>query len=299
MPEITVASTTDAQTAINAAAGVVDDEAKVETPEGEEAEEKQESKPEKQDTGGDDWQLKRIKKLSAEKNEQKKELEALKQRLLAVEQGGKPQPKAEEQPKAEAKTEATPKPTVDQFQTYEEFTEALADWKLDQKLQKIEAQKQEQAQKDAQAAANKTAVEKWNEQIEDAKERYDDFEDVVGRSSLIPNEVAVAITRMRNGADVAYFLGKHPETCKKLMKMGNEGDLLSAIAEVGGISRELLPTEEDEETGEQVPKVTTKAKVPVRPVAGSSTRSTIPLDELPYADYRKLRDKQEKERYRR
>jgi hypothetical protein len=294
MPEITVASTTDDQANINAAAGVLE-EPKTETPEGEEPEEKSEAQPEKRDDG--DWQTKRIKKLSAEKNEQKKELESLKQRLLAVEQGGKPQPVEEKPANQEVKT--APKPTVDQFSTYEDYTEALADWKVDEKLRKIEAEKVAKSAQDAAQKAQSTAIDKWNESIEEAKERYDDFEDVVGKSSLIPNEVAVAITRMKNGTDVAYYLGKHPEVCKKLMKMGNEGDLLTALTEIGGIARDLTPTEEGEEEGEVVPKVTTKAKTPPRPVAGSSTRSSVPIDELDYAAYRKIRDKQEKERYRR
>lgn len=293
MPEITVASTTDAQENINAAAGVME-APKEETIEGEEPDEKPEPAEKRDDS---DWQTKRIKKITAEKNEARREATELKRQLLEAQQGGKPQP-VEEKPKTE-EVKASPKPVQENYSTWEEFSEALTDWKVEEKLRKIEAEKSAQAVKDAQAKAQSTAIDKWNESIEEAKERYDDFEDVVGKSSLIPNEVAVAITRMKNGTDVAYYLGKHPEVCKKLMKMGNEGDILSALTEVGGISRELMPTEEGEEEGEVVPKVTTRAKTPPRPVAGSSTRSSVPVDELPYADYRKIRDKQEKERYRR
>jgi len=296
MPEITVASTTDAQTAIDHAAGVTAEDEKPEVPEGEEPETKPDSESEEPEKPSKSAVQKRIDKLTREKHEARAEAEDLKKKLLEAQRGGKPQP--EEKPKTE-EVKAAAKPKPDDFPTYEDFVEALADWKADQKLHKIEAEKAENAAKQAQKSAADAATDKWNAQIDEAKERYDDFEDVVGKSSLIPDQVAFAITRMENGTDVAYYLGKHPEVCKKLMKMGNDGDLLLAIAEAGKISGDLMPTEEREEDGETVPKVTTRAKTPPRPVAGSSTRSTVPVDELPYNEYRRIRDKQEKERYRR
>lgn len=292
MPEITVASTTDSQDAINASAGVAQEVTEKETPEGEEPETQPASEADENHVSKSAVQ-KRIDKLTREKYESRKEIDGLKERLLAIEKGGKPQPVIEEKPIAEA---AAPKPTPDQFPSYEDFVEALADWKADQKLNKIETDKAAKAAEASQQNAQKAVFDKYNERIEEAKERYDDFEEVVGKAALIPNEVALAIVELENGPDVAYYLGKNTAICKELMNMS----ILKALTKIGSISQNLMPTEEaDEPGGDPVPKVTTRAKTPPRPVAGSSTRSTVPLDELPYQQYAAIRAKQEKERYRR
>jgi hypothetical protein len=41
-----------------------------------------------------------------------------------------------------------------------------------------------------------------------------------------------------------------------------------------------------------------KAPAPIRPIGGSSTKSSLPLDELPYQEYKREREKQAKARYR-
>lgn len=307
--EITVASTTDSQEAINASAGIVEEPTtEKETPDGEEPET---DKPASEAAEKDDKEgqrpesksavQKRIDKLTRDKYENKKEIEDLKQRLLAIEKGGKAQPGAEENP-PEEKVAVKPKP--DDFGTYEEFAEALADWKYEDRRRKEKAAEAEAASKRAQEQAANEVANTYNKRVAEAKERYDDFEDVVGRSTAIPDAVIHSIIRMENGPDVAYYLGKNPKVCKKMMDLANSGDLLSAIVEAGKISQALMPTEEvevEDEEGEgvTVPKVTTKAKIPVRPVAGSSTRTTVPIDELPYNEYRRIREKQEKERFRR
>lgn len=81
----------------------------------------------------------------AEANRRNQQLE---ERLARLEQAVQPpKPAAEEQRQAEAPV----KPTVDQFSTYEEYVEALADYKADQRiretLSRIEAQQQQSAAK--------------------------------------------------------------------------------------------------------------------------------------------------------
>ncbi len=302
MPELTVASTSDTQEQINAAAGILEEPiTEKETPEGEEPEtDKPASEAADEPEGRKETKSavqKRIDKLTRDKYENKKEIEDLKQRLLAIEQGGKPQPGTEVKPTTE---EIKAKPVPDQFPTYEDYSEALADWKYEDRRRKEKAADAEASAKNAQAQAAQAVINAYNERVTEAMERYDDFEDVVGRSTPIPDAAVHAIVKLENGPDVAYYLGKNPKICKKMMDFANEGDILSALIEVGKISQALLPTEEsEEEGGDPVPKVTTKAKIPPRHVSGSSTRSTIPIDELPYPEFRKLRDKQEKDRYRR
>jgi len=304
MAEITVASTTDTQEAINASAGIVEEpKTDKETPEGEDpetdkpaseaADDKEGQKPESKSAV-----QKRIDKLTRDKYESKKEIDALKERLAAIENGNKP--KVEEKPKAD---EPAPKPLPADFPDYEAFAEALADWKYEEKRRKERAAEVEANNKKAQEQAANAVITAYNQRVTEAMTRYDDFEEVVGRSTLIPDAAVQAVVRLENGPDVAYYLGKNPAICKKMMESANSGDIISVLTEIGKISQAIMPTEEaeDEETGESVlvPKVTTRAKAPPRPVAGSATRSSVPIDELPYSDYRKIRDKQEKDRFRR
>lgn len=291
MPEIVVASTTDEQRNIDAAAGIIEEPKEVtegEEPEIEpasEAADKPESKSAVQ---------KRIDKLTREKYEYKNKFETLEQRLSALETGKPAQKQEVAQPEV---VEVAPKPTVDQFASYEEFTEALAEWKLDQKLAKLEAQKEEFKVKQTEQQKVQAVFDGYNKLVAEAMERYDDWDDVVGKATNIPEAVGLTIIEMENGPDVAYYLGKNPAVCKKLMSIGP----LAAVAEIGKISAALMPTEDVEEDKEtvRVPKVTTRAKEPIRPVSGSSTKSSVPLDELDYASFRRIRDKQEKEKYRR
>lgn len=293
MPEITVASTTDEQKNIDAAAGVIE-EPKV-VPEGEEPETEPASEAAEHKESKSAVQ-KRIDKLTREKYEYKNKFETLEQRLAALEQG-KTQVK-EETAKEEKVTEPDdPEPEEESFDDYKKFVKALSAWQYRQERKAEQAKEAENRAKQSEQQKVQAVYDKYNERVTEAQERYDDFDDVVGKSTPIPQSVVLAIIEMDNGPDVAYYLGKHPEICKKLVGMGQ----LSAVAEVGRISANLTPTEEVEEGNERitVPKVPTRAKEPIRPVSGSSTKSSIPLDELPYAEYARIRAKQEKERYRR
>jgi hypothetical protein len=289
MPEITVASTTDAQNEIDLAAGALAETQKEEVIEGEEQKESSESEQGEKEP----WQNKRIAKLTAEKKQTQKQLNEVLARLDAIEKGSplKAEVKA---PVAEVKD--VPKPKPEQFASYEEFTEALAGWKLEEKLGKIRKDDDDARTAKTQQDAANAVIQKYNERLTDAKERYDDFDDVVGKTTQVPEGAVRAIIQLENGPDVAYYLGQHPEICKKLMGM----DQIAAIAEVGKISQALVPNEEvEEEAPHPAQRIMTRAKEPIRPVGASSTKSSVPIDEMPYNEYRRIRDKQEKDRYRR
>ena len=69
----------------------------------------------------------------------------------------------------------------------------------------------------------------------------------------------------------------------------------------GAASKKKLTPEEQEEVEEEPmrPIRKTSAPPPIRPVGGSATRSTVPIDELDYQSFRKIRDQQEKAHYHR
>lgn len=289
MSEVIVASTTDTQADINAAAGA-DIEEQEKPVEGEEPEEG-EKKPEP-DANKKAVAEKRIARLTREGKQKDAAFAELSARMAKLENGGQ----APVKPQAvETKAdEPSPKPKPDQFADYEEYTEALADWKFDQRIAKMETAAKAEEDKKAVEAARTNVVNAWNESVKEAMERYDDFEEIVNRNAQIPEVVGSAIVE-GGMTDVAYFLGQNPAMCKELMKMTP----IQALVKLGEIQHELAPMEATSTEGAPAPKIKTRAGEPIRPVAGHSTKSTVPVDELPYSEYRKIRDRQEKERFRR
>lgn len=309
MSDLTVASTTDPQSEINKAAGVAEEEPKVQPQvEGDEPEE-QESTPEQQSKPKSSYQ-KRIDKLVKERSTAKQEVEELKARLLKLEQGTnghqQAQPQVEEAPKEE---QEAPKPTPDQFATYEEFVEALADWKADQKIKSIRTAAAEEEKKKAAEASQKAMMDAYTGRMDEARERYEDFDDVAFRDVPIYEGVKAIILQHHNGVDLQYHLARNPKIARELMEMPVEMAMAraGAMAEQLGINESEEPTSQQKEPEETpnafTPRVAVRpastAPAPIRPVGGSSTKSSVPMDELPYEQYRKMRDQQEKARYRR
>lgn len=291
MSEITVASTTDTQEAINQVAGAVPEPTE-EAKEGQEQEAvpEKEAKPEPQESKN--GFQKRIDKLTREKYQLREQYTALEQRLQKLESG---QP-AKEEPKKEAKTETEekPRPKQEDFTSWEAWQEADDDWRISRKLAKMAQENQQAEAKRAQENAAKKQVDDYAAAADEARERYDDWDEVVGRDITIPPHVGQAIIEQKL-TDVAYYLGKHPDVCRQLMEMTP----VAALTKVGQIAAALEPVETEEPSGEPVPKIKTRAAQPIRPVSGNSTKSSVPIDELPFDQYRKIRDRQEKERYRR
>ncbi len=314
MPDISVASTTDTQEQVNVAAGLPaeakpeveatpevkteeqaekkKEEGKEEKPEGEEQKVKPEEGKETPTKGKGGFQ-KRIDKLTKrnydleEKLEhQSQQVEMLMQRL----EGKSPS----SGPSVEAVAE---KPTPEKFDTYEAYVEALADWKADQKVSAALKQEREQSARQTEEHRQREVFDAHNKRMVEAAERYEDFEEVVGQDIQIPEAVKLAAIESENGADIVYYLGKHPEVCERLRQMSP----VAAAVETGRISAALTANAEPEgQSAETVPqKPASKAPAPIKPVGGSARTSSVPLDQLDYRDFRKLRDQQEKDRFRR
>lgn len=80
-------------------------------------------------------------------------------------------------------------------------------------------------------------IQRYGRQVEQAKEKYRDWEHVVGQADIfIGQEAQVALLESDNATDAVYYLATHPEIAKKLGRMAPA----SAISEVARISA-MLP----------------------------------------------------------
>ena len=110
--------------------------------------------------------------------------------------------------------------------------------------------------------------ESFIEKAEEAAERYADFQSVVGNPALrINDEMAEFISESEHGADVAYFLGKHPDRAADISRLSP----IKAARELTRIESELAAR----------PKATpSKAPEPITPVGvrGKASSSSLPSD---------------------
>lgn len=314
MSELVVASTTDAAEDIKRAAGarklVNEPEPEKEEAEAEpeltaadkqateaRTEEQEEPEPSKKSNF-----QKRIDKLTRTIYDLKKQVA---EQGKGAEEDREAAAEAEAEVEAAEEAKAAEKPKADQFENYEDFVEALADWKADQRIATtLAAQEQKKAQ-DLQDKAQQAVFDLYNERRDEAKQRYDDFDEVVGRDDLqIPQGVQLLAIEDEKGPDFAYFLGKHPAVAKELCELTP----LMAVRKAGQIMDALAGPEPEEEeivtpkrssSGRFVAAPASRAPKPIIPVSGSSTKSSVPLDQLEFREYRKIRDQQEKNRYRR
>lgn len=320
MPDITIASTTDAQEDVNIAAGLPaegdkpeeqevdpkdpkeskkESDSETDEPEAEkksakpaaasetaddeeEVEEEEEEETEEPEPKGKGKFQKRIDRLTEDKYALQEVNDDLQRRLEELQKNTKSSSKEE------------PRPARDKFKTDEEFHEALGNWIADKKI--LEQQTQNAAAE--QQAILQETYNTYNAAVTTFKEEHDDYDEVVGSESIrIPTAVQVAVVELgEEGPQMAYYLGQHPEFCKKLMRMTPA----RAVAEVGRVLGTLTEKEEVVETPAPTRKRSVSgAPAPVKKVAASNTSSTVALDQLPMDEYKRIRREQERARNRR
>jgi hypothetical protein len=170
---------------------------------------------------------------------------------------------------AEAVSKASPReapqpssrPDPSQFKTTEEYFEAVADWKADQKfsqrLTELEARNQQRQVR----AQQEQTLQAFREREEAARDKYDDFDSVAYNPDLpITEAMAATIQESDSGCDLAYFLGKNPQEAARIAKLS---PFLQA-KELGKLEAKLASA--------PAPKKPSGAPAPISPVkpAGSN-----------------------------
>lgn len=294
---ITVSSTTDSQAEVNLAAGVEappeetpvtqeppaeqkppydpdEDDGEDEEPEEEEAPTKDTPPPPKKKGG---W-LRKIEAQERQLGYAQARIEQLEGLLVANRNGGQKPPAAEPPAMPQGR------PTQDQFETYEQYIEALTDYKL----QAREAQAREQyAQWQAQEQ-KRVALEGWHQRVSEYRPAAPDFEEVMHSVDHIPLPAYVqdALVRSDMGPAVAYELAKNPAELMKITRMAP----LQAVWALGQVAARIAAPAAPPTEKKLIPS---KAPEPIRPVGqGASGNVSKPLDQMDYQDYKRAREKQ-------
>ncbi len=156
------------------------------------------------------------------------------------------------------------KPARESFASDAEYTEALIDWKADQKVKEYAAEQARLAQERAQAEMEATAKAR----IAKALELVPDFAEVTaGADVVVPPAVAGYMQESEMFAELGYHLAKHPELVVSLAKLKPALQLV----QIGKIESTLKPfSKEKPNDGATPSKVVTEA------VQASETTGTAP-----------------------
>lgn len=167
--------------------------------------------------------------------------------------------------------EGEPKPN--QFQDYEGYIAALTDYKVDQRMRGL--QQQSDAQRYAQSQREQAA--QIQQKLSSAQAKYSDFNEVAMADDVpISQPMAAAIARLKEGGEVAYYLGSNIDEARRISRL----DPVEQVWEIKELDRKL-----------SAPPSTTKVPPPITPTIGTSTVKR-PLEELPWKEFVRERKKQ-------
>jgi hypothetical protein len=152
----------------------------------------------------------------------------------------------------EAPAVPTELPPVEQFNSVDEYADALAIRKAEELLAKREADRERMSM-----------LEAYQDREEDARAKYEDFEQVAYNPALpITREMAETIQSSDIGPDLAYYLGAHPNEASRISRLS---PILQA-KEIGKLEVKIA--------SEPVLKKTTSAPPPIAPISGRGSGSS-------------------------
>jgi hypothetical protein len=194
--------------------------------------------------------------------------------------------------KTEAAVAATPKPKPDDFQSVDDYQEALVDWKFEQKLSTREQTKEQKDKQDAEKAKQDSIMQGWDKQIAAVTKEpaYADFVSVVVKGGVqYAGVISQALYEDDNGPQVAYQLAKDPALLKEL----NEMSPAKAIAKIGRLSAKFDPVEKTEPviTQEKPTPKQSAAPTPIRASAAPTQTSVRTAEEMSNTEWNLKRNK--------
>jgi hypothetical protein len=180
---------------------------------------------------------------------------AAKQRALYERSIAKEQRKWErDQAQRQAETQTLRAPAVqsaDQFETTEAYAEALALQKAEELVAKRDAAKHQSQ-----------VLESYHEKEEEARSKYDDFEQVAYNPKLtITGVMAETIQSSEIGPDIAYYLGANPKEADRISRL----TLYMQAKEIGLVEAKLVNT--------PTIKKSTSAPAPISPITARTSGS--------------------------
>jgi hypothetical protein len=166
--------------------------------------------------------------LFEERGRMKAQIEALEQQLVARTTSKTDEKTPPVQAKDHSQDNAAKRPVrprLDQFSTVEQYEAAMDSYETavdaynDRKAEERSASERHERERSVRESG-------WSQQVEQAKAKYKDFDQVAFSKDTPASESMIsALKSHREGAEIAYHLGKHPEIAQALAQATHLPDL--------------------------------------------------------------------------
>ena len=190
---------------------------------------------------------------------ERRKREDLQRRLTVTEElvlKGKPQEAAPRQATDDA-------PKREQFDDYESYLEARAEYRADRKVEERFSKEREQQRASQAEVEQRTVIERFQKAIQEESKAISDFEDVLSASDApMTKAMSEAIVNSDIGPKLAYHLAKNPDEAERIAAL----PAARQAVEIGRLEAKLSDTP----TTEAKPKTPSRAPEPIKPVSGKS-----------------------------
>jgi len=183
-----------------------------------------------------------------------------------------------------------PRPDRSKFANDEEYIEAVAEWKADQRLAK-----REQEQAEARAKAEREQLVKgWQAAQQRARAEIEDYDEVIKASDVnLPGHLHQAILESEVGPHLAYYFAKHPDEARRFAAMSPT----AGLRQLGKLEDKLIEDPDDDTPPVKAapsPAVEkSKAPAPITPVKDGRT-----IDPGPAQSFEEYRARRQAEKRR-
>lgn len=157
----------------------------------------------------------------------------------------------------------------------DKYEEAKIAYRVRKELSNAEKAKLEASERQKQQKVIESAKVKFDE----AGDRFDDFDDVVYKNPYVTNDMVQAVFFSDVGPDIAYYLGKNPEESQRIAALPAARQMI----EIGKLEARFTTKPEPR---------TTNAPEPIKPVSSAGKAPSMLSDDMPLADWMKLRQQQ-------
>lgn len=172
------------------------------------------------------------------------------------------------------------KPQEENYSSYGEYLEALADWKADQKLSSWQQEQSKKASEQREQQEKQTLQQRTADILKKGNDKYDDFEDVLQSFDVELSQPAfMAITESDVAEDVAYYLATHEAEAKRIAALSP----YAQAKEIGKLEVKLT---------KQPAKQISQAPDPIKPVTSGKAANDTLSDSMSMDDWMAARNKQ-------
>jgi len=167
-----------------------------------------------------------------------------------------------EQPKpADApKPVSSERPKLEAFNTFDEYNEALTDWKVKRVLEEREAKNQE-------VEVRRT----FDQKAEAAREKYEDFDEAISALPQLPAHIGSVVAASEYTADIAYHLANNPKDLRRILALPAG----QAALEVARLEVRFAQPKKEELKKTQTPKPLSPVSAPSAPAPKDDGRLVV------------------------